>query len=362
MSFWQPYVICFFLLTFLSGACSSREEVFQEKKWRETVASLNSEALYADHEQDGRFFNPWLPMPAKGFFDVLGWKLSKGREYSELESSFRPEVIPDTRARMLKTEGDFILWIGHNTFLIRVKDSYWLTDPIFSKRALLPARKTPPAISAMDLKELGMPLNVVISHNHYDHLDSASIADLPEDARIFVPLGLKNLVEEMGKQDVQEMDWWQEKSCGPQCRLICLPAQHWSLRADQWRNRSLWASYMLMIGDMTIYLGGDSGYFPGYREFGRRFPKIDYALMPTTAYHPRWFMHYAHMNVPEAFRAFSDLGARYFIPTQWGTFELGDEPVGYPAIDIRQEIQRQHLDSQRFKIMQIGEILPLHGN
>jgi len=94
----------------------------------------------------------------------------------------------------------------------------------------------------------------------------------------------------------------------------------------------LWASYLLITPETVIYYGGDSGYFVGYREIGRQFPNINYALLPLTAYHPRWFMHYAHMNVPEALAAFIDLGARYFIPNQWGTFHLGDEPPGYPIL------------------------------
>jgi L-ascorbate metabolism protein UlaG (beta-lactamase superfamily) len=106
----------------------------------------------------------------------------------------------------------------------------------------------------------------------------------------------------------------------------------------------------------VIYFGGDSGYFIGYREIGRRFPNIGYALLPTTAYHPRWFMHYAHMNIPEALAAFRDLGARYFIPTQWGTFHLGDEPPGYAALDLKNTIQKRNLDSSRFIIMDIGQI------
>jgi L-ascorbate metabolism protein UlaG (beta-lactamase superfamily) len=122
-------------------------------------------------------------------------------------------------------------------------------------------------------------------------------------------------------------------------------------------NTTLWASYLLVTPEMTVYIGGDSGYFIGYREFGRRFPGIDYALLPTTAYHPRWFMHYAHMNVDESLRAFGELGARYFIPTQWGTFALGDESPGYPAIDLERTVRERGLDRGRFIIPSLGEII-----
>jgi L-ascorbate metabolism protein UlaG (beta-lactamase superfamily) len=112
----------------------------------------------------------------------------------------------------------------------------------------------------------------------------------------------------------------------------------------------------LITPETVIYYGRDSGYFVGYREIGRQFPNINYDLLPLTAYHPRWFMHYAHMNVPEALAAFIDLGAKYFIPTQWGTFHLGDEPPGYAALDLKNTIQKRNLDSSRFIIMDIGQI------
>ncbi len=116
---------------------------------------------------------------------------------------------------------------------------------------------------------------------------------------------------------------------------------------------------MLVGSETTIYYGADSGYFIGFREFGRRFPDIDYALLSTTAYHPRWFMHYAHANIDETIDAFHDLGAKYVIPTQWGTFSLGNEPAGYPALDLKRHIKARRLDPARYIIMDIGEMLPV---
>jgi N-acyl-phosphatidylethanolamine-hydrolysing phospholipase D len=118
---------------------------------------------------------------------------------------------------------------------------------------------------------------------------------------------------------------------------------------------------MLVTPTATIYYGADSGYFIGYREIGRRYPGIDYALLPTTAYHPRWFMHYNHMDVREAIDAFQDLGARYMIPTQWGAFPLGNEPVGYAALELKRTIKERGLDPSRFLIADIGQIVPIAG-
>ncbi len=339
-------------------SCSSRDkESFSEAVWETGVEKTEVKDLYAPHMENDRFFSPWMKMPDKSFLDVLGWKLFSKTDFTKEEKNFLPQVIPDTAKRLAATKGDFILWIGHNTFLIRINDTFWITDPMFSHRALIPARVTPPALTLKEFNTLVKEVNIIISHNHYDHLDSASIEGLPENAAVFVPKGLKSLVMDMNKKNVVEMDWWQEIDLNNGSKLICLPAQHWSMRIGQGRNKSLWASYLLVTPTATLYFGGDSGYFKGFREFGKRFPAIDYAFMATTAYRPRWFMHYQHMNAEEAVKGFDELGARFFIPTQWGTFHLGSEPAGFPGLDLLRHIKDKGLDPARFKIPAIGEIL-----
>jgi L-ascorbate metabolism protein UlaG (beta-lactamase superfamily) len=333
---------------------------FDEVNWRRRVEDQSAEKLYAPHFNDGKYFNPWMPMEHGGFWRFLKWKLSPNAQYSEEEKNYKPKFIPELKKRIQSIpEGDFIAWIGHSTFLMRLRGEYWITDPIFSGRALLPKRITPPAITGEELKALTPRLNVVISHNHYDHLDADSIRSLPENTRFFVTLGLKEYVESLHKGAVREMDWWESADAGGGARLICLPAQHWSRRFGQGYNRTLWASFLLITPGTLIYYGGDSGYFMGYKEFGKKFPNIDYALLDTTAYHPRWFMHYAHKNMPEALDAFQDLGAKFFIPTQWGTFALGDEPPGYPALDLKRTIKERNLDPSRFLTLDIGQIEPI---
>jgi N-acyl-phosphatidylethanolamine-hydrolysing phospholipase D len=354
-----PIILMAILLTG-SSSCVLNPPPFDEAAWRAQVKSANSALLYAPHFKDGHFFNPWMPGGDKGFFSVLRWRLTAAQEYTEEEKSYLPRGVGSAKERILAMpEGDFILWVGHATFLIRLNGVYWLVDPIFSERAFLPKRVTPPAITAEALKQVAPDLRVIITHNHYDHLDKPSILALPQNTRFYVPLGLKEYIEGLGKKDVKEMDWWQEIDCGKGVTLVSLPAQHWSRRLGQGANETLWASYMLITRQVTIYLGGDTGYFVGQKEIGKRYPAIDYALLPTTAYHPRWFMHYNHMNVDEAIEAFGDLNARFMIPHQWGTFHLGDEPPGYPVIELKRKIGERHLDASRFIIMDIGEILPV---
>ena len=333
---------------------------FDEMKWRNDTSHQDPALLYAPHVKDGKFYNPWMPMERSGLGRVLKWKLTEKDDYTDEEKNFKPTFVPDLKQRIDNMAGeDFISWIGHSTFLIRINGEYWLTDPIFSDRALLPKRKVPPAISLDEIKGLGGKLNVIISHNHYDHYDKPSIAGLPDDTMVYAPLGFKKSVEGLKKRHVTEMDWWQTIDLGNGSKLVCLPVQHWSRRISQGMNTTLWASFLLITPHGTIYYGGDSGYFIGYKEIGKVYPGIDYALMPVGAYHPRWFMHYAHMNIDEVLQAFGDLGAQYLIPTQWGTFQLGDEPIGYPIIDLRRTMKEKGFDASRVMIMDLGEIVPI---
>jgi L-ascorbate metabolism protein UlaG (beta-lactamase superfamily) len=357
---WIKFLII--ALSFPLSSCAAAPPQFDEAAWKSTVANQEPEKLYAPHFQNGAYFNPWLPMKQGRLWEFLKWRLGKKADYTEEEKTYLPRVIPNLRQRVQEMPGrDFIAWIGHATYLIRTQDTYWLTDPMFSKRALLPARVTPPAITAESLKQITDRVNVLVSHNHYDHLDKDSLRSLPENARIFLPRGLKTYVRSFFKGDIQEIDWWQEIKLGGGAKLICLPAQHWSRRIGQDVNTTLWASYLLITPRATVYYGGDSGYFAGYREFGRQFPGIDYALIPLTAYHPRWFMHYAHLNAAESIQAFKDLKAGYYIPTQWGTFQLGDNPPGYPALDLKRTIRKLELDPSPFLIMDIGQVEDMTG-
>lgn len=350
------------LLVLLSG-CLFDPLPFDEGKWIETVEKTKEEDLYKKNSNNHSYFNPWLPQPKRPFSRFLRWRFSTKGAYSEEARKNLPTVIPNLMERIQKTDpaDNFLVWIGHATFLFRVDGAYWLTDPIFSDRALLPKRVTPPAIKAEELQNLPSTLNVIISHNHYDHLDADSIKKLPENARYFVPKGLGDFVASLTSAKVSELNWWEQLELGDGTKLTCLPAQHWSRRVFQGYNSSLWASFMVSRGSNRIYFGGDSGYFKGYREIGKKFETIDYALLPITAYHPRWFMHYPHMDTREAIRAFQELGAKYFIPTQWGTFHLGDNPPGLPPLELQENLLDLQLDPAPYLILDIGEILLLES-
>jgi N-acyl-phosphatidylethanolamine-hydrolysing phospholipase D len=360
MNVWKYLPILF--LTIGLSYCGSPVH-FDESKWRRDVEKQSIEKLYAPHFKNGRYFNPWMPSKNGRFWKFLKWRLSGKGHYTDEEMTFKPDIDPNLSNRIKALSNvDFISWIGHNTFLIRIQGEYWLTDPIFSKRAFIPKRVTPPAITSDELKEITDRVNVIISHNHYDHLDAKTIRSLPEKSHIFVPKGLKGYISSIKSCHIEELDWWEGLDLKGGIKLVCLPAQHWSRRIGQPVNSTLWASFMLLSPRANIYFGGDSGYFAGYKEIGRQFSDITYALIPLTAYHPRWFMHYAHMNAKESIDAFRELGARYFIPTQWGTFNLGGNPPGYPALDLKRLIKEMNLDASKFLIMDIGEIKVINSH
>lgn len=352
--------ICFFLLVFLSS-CLFKPRPFDEDKWKQTVESTRAVDLYAENHRDGEFFNPWLVQSDKSFFTFLRWRLSSSKSYSEDAYRNIPTVQTGLLERIhrLNEKTDFLVWIGHATFLLRLGGEYWLTDPILTQRALLPKRLSNPGLSLEDLEAFQGKLHVVLSHNHYDHLDVPTLESMPPGTTFYVPEGLEDYVSSFTDGTVHEMNWWESLRIPNGGKLTCLPAQHWSRRIFQGYNTTLWASYLIDVGDTSIYFGGDSGYFKGYKEIGQKYPAIDYALLPITAYDPRWFMHYAHMDTTEAVQAFQDLKASYFIPTQWGTFHLGDNPPGLPPLDLQEDIEKLRLDPARYLILDIGEILTI---
>jgi L-ascorbate metabolism protein UlaG (beta-lactamase superfamily) len=241
-----------------------------------------------------------------------------------------------------------------------------LTDPFFSNAALVVQKKVKIKFDFSRLPS-GNPLPaggqsspkpvVLISHNHYDHLDKYSVKKLiKKDAVFIVPLGLKKLITGWGAKEVYEIDWWESVSLGA-IRYTLLPAQHWSRRIGQRGGKSLWGGY-LIEGSKNIYFSGDSGYFIGFREFGRRF-NIDYALLGAGAYDPRWFMHYAHMNVAEFFRAADELGAKTAIPMHFGIISLSDEPLLYPLYEVDKYIEQHPNYAQKIHSLRVGELVKI---
>ncbi len=316
------------------------------------LLSREAESLYWPHGVPGRWFNPWWPNPGS-MMNLLKWKFLYRNEFEEVKRSGAPDVpvVSNDGAYLSKPEKEpSITWIGHCGFIIKDGARVVMTDPHFGARALVYGRHRPPGVPAISVPGGAV---ATISHNHYDHLDSWTVENLPEDVTWFVPAGLGAFVESRGRRAV-ELNWW-ESARHEGVSVTCLPAQHWSNRIGMGRDATLWCSWLIDTGARRYFHGGDSGYFHGFREYGRKFGPIDVVMLSIGAYAPRWMMRYPHMNPAEGLQAFHDLRARWMIPMHWGTFDLTDEPVDDPPRVLRARIEQTEADAGRIKIMAIGE-------
>jgi L-ascorbate metabolism protein UlaG (beta-lactamase superfamily) len=272
----------------------------------------------------GKFRNP-VPQPAEGFGKMLGiaWNFFFNKPEGTMPAT-PPPVATLTQARLLAAP-DRTLWrLGHSTILLKLRGQFWLTDPVFSERASPfqwagPKRFHAPPIS---IEELPPIRAVILSHDHYDHLDEAAVVALAAKTQVFLaPLGVGDRLLGWGVDaaKVQQFDWWQETTLDG-LRLVATPAQHFSGRSLSDRNSTLWASWALIDGDTRIYFSGDTGYFEGFKTIGERLGPFDLTLMETGAYDKQW--PYVHMLPEQTLQAHLDLRGRWLLPIHNGTFDL----------------------------------------
>ena len=269
-----------------------------------------------------------------------------------------PRVANDGAALRGVPPAPTITWIGHATLLVQVDGLNVLTDPQWSARAgptswLGPRRLGPPGVAFEDLPRIDV---VVISHDHFDHLDLPTVRRLAaaHDPLFLVPLGLRAWFRDNGMSHVEELDWWQERD-DRGVRFVCVPAQHFSQRSLWGANRHLWASWAILGHDHRLYFGGDTGYFPDFGEARRRLGPFDVAALPIGAYLPPEIMKQVHLTPEEAVRAFLDLDAKAMLAIHWGTFDLAEEPLDEPPARMLAEIRRRDIDPSRAWILKIGE-------
>jgi N-acyl-phosphatidylethanolamine-hydrolysing phospholipase D len=309
-------------------------------------------ALYAPHgDPQTGFFTPWSAQPERTLSALLHWQVLSRNPYDKSREPVIPTVANDGHELSEFEPGASFTWVGHATFAIHDGADVILTDPHFGERALLPSRIVPPGIP---LGAVPSDAFAVISHAHYDHLDAFTVDALPETVQWFVPLGLGEWFRDRGRANVTELDWWQSAVRG-RFTITCLPSQHWSRRLGIGTNQSLWCAWLIDSGERRYFFAGDTGYFEGFAEYGRRFGPIDVALLPIGAYEPRWFMHWQHMDPGEAVQAYLDLGARVMLGMHWGTFDLTDEPADLPPLELAERVAERHLDPERVRALAIGE-------
>jgi N-acyl-phosphatidylethanolamine-hydrolysing phospholipase D len=269
-----------------------------------------------------------------------------------------PRVSNDGAILRAGHKNPSITWIGHATVLVQTDGLNILTDPQWSERASPvswggPRRLSPPGLAFEHLPRIDV---VLISHDHYDHLDLATVKRLAaaHNPLFLVPLGLKAWFADNGMTRVEELDWWQERAHGA-VKFVCVPAQHFSQRTLRDANRRLWASWAVLSPQRRFYFSGDTGYFTGFRDAGERLGPFDVAALAIGAYLPAEIMKYVHLTPEEAVQAFLDLKARTLLCIHWGTFDLAEEPLDEPPRRMQAEIQRRNIDSSRAWIFEIGE-------
>lgn len=305
------------------------------------------------HFENGEFKN-LEKGPQKSFWKFL--KMRMNTEWSDW-----PEWREISVAKNIKKKNveDFIevTPINHSTFLIQYRGLNILTDPIYSERCSPvqfagPKRVHKPGIHFKDLPQIDL---IIISHDHYDHLDLDTIENLVkrDKPKIYLGLGVGERLDSM--ENVIEMDWWDKVRFSQELMINFVPVQHFSGRSLTDRNSTLWGGYVLEFKDKKIYFGGDSGYAGHYRLTYEKFGAMDLAFLPIGAYAPRSFMKYAHMDPIEAVRAHKDLHANKSIGMHYGTFQLTAEPIEEPVELLKKELEKQKINSLKFLALEFGK-------
>lgn len=256
-----------------------------------------------------------------------------------------------------------ITWIGHSTFLLQMAGLTIVTDPVWATRMGFNARLEAPGLAMEEIPPVDV---ILLSHSHYDHLHVGSLKKLKGSPVVLVPEGLGAKVRKMKLGTVYELSWWGSQTVGA-VEFHFVPAQHWTRRTLTDTNTSLWGGWVIRRrtesiseGEQdrnTIYFAGDSGYFEGFREIGKRFSDIRYALMPIGAYEPEWFMGMQHVTPEEAVQAFLDVGGQLFIPMHYGAFRLADDTPKEALDRLLADWQRRGLNPSFLRLLKHGETL-----
>jgi L-ascorbate metabolism protein UlaG (beta-lactamase superfamily) len=303
----------------------------------------------SDHCDGARFFNPHA-VTGRSWREVIRWARTRQRTAWPVSVAPPPPPSPPMRVEVGQAA---VTFIGHSTFLIRTANAVVITDPVFTAHAgpfgrLGPRRVRPPAIPIGDRLHADL---VLLSHNHYDHLQPSSIAAL-DGADIVTTLGVGRHLG--GRRRVHELDWWQATDAAG-ARITAVPSQHFSARTLWDKNRTLWCGFVVDVDGVRVYFAGDTGYTPQFVEIGERFPRIDVALLPIGAYEPRWFMQPLHMNPDEAVRAHLDLRPQVSIGMHFGTFQLTDEGIDEPLRALERARVAHGVPADVFQVLNFGE-------
>lgn len=292
-------------------------------------------------DEKGRFTNLYQPFDS-GFGDFLKWQWSKNPQKKAKKAEQRRLEVAFDSLVFQKSE-DYLIWMGHATFLMQLNGKVILIDPLLFDNTFL-KRESPMPFPIEQLPELDY---LLISHNHRDHLDSKSIKYLFErnrNLKILTGLGIGSILGKWGKvQNIQEAGWFQQFNLSDtSLNITYVPSRHWSRRGMLDENKSLWGGFYIQNGSFSVYFMGDSGNGPHFQDISETLGYPDYCLMGVGAFKPEWFMSQAHISPIDAIEAFNVMQGKYFFPMHFGTFDLSDEPKMEPwdiLLENKQKIE-----------------------
>jgi L-ascorbate metabolism protein UlaG (beta-lactamase superfamily) len=330
----------------------------------DTLRSLNGGPGYdgppSDHFDGKRFFNPDV-RAGRSFADFLHWQRTRQRAPwpAWVENRAQPQL-----PTALESGQVALTFINHITFLLQFRGLNILTDPVYSQRvspfrSVGPMRVRDPGLAFEQLPAIHL---VLITHNHYDHLDIETLLRLEEahSPRFITSLGNRAFLRKFGLRTVDELDWWQSLEAND-ASITLTPAQHWSSRRPRNRNRTLWGGFMVRASERVLYFAGDTGYGKHFRAIREKLGRADLALLPIGAYEPRWFMRDQHMNPEDAVRAHQDLDAKISVGTHFGCFQLTDEGIDDPPRELAAAREQHRVRPEAFQVLETGETRLFEG-
>jgi L-ascorbate metabolism protein UlaG (beta-lactamase superfamily) len=288
---------------------------------------------FAKHFDGQRFYNP-NDTQVRGYRDAFRWKLTSRREASP---PFVADVTPSIPPSLVAAGELRTTLVNHSTVLLQQRDFHTLTDPIWSERTspiswLGPRRHRIPGVRQEDLPRIDL---VLLSHNHYDHLDLPTLRWLAArgGAVFIVPRGVAELLRSEKIGPAYELDWGEAKDLGA-ATIHCVPALHFSGRSLWDRNKTLWCGYVVQSQNRILYFAADTAFGDHFLQIRNRFGSPDLSLLPIGAYEPRWFMSAVHMSPQQAVMAHEILGSRHSVAIHHGTFQLADEGIDTPKKEL----------------------------
>jgi L-ascorbate metabolism protein UlaG (beta-lactamase superfamily) len=305
------------------------------------------------HFDGKRFFNPDAPA-VRGFLDLLRWQMTS---HPERSPRFIDDVAQSKPPSSVAAEELRVTLVNHSTVLLQTRDSHILTDPIWSERAspfhsIGPRRRRKPGVAFEDLPRID---TVLLSHNHYDHLDLATLRRLMDrgQSQFVVPRGVARLLQAHRIGPVHELDWGESLVAGGPA-IHAVPALHFSARGFFDRNLTLWCGYVIESPGGHVYFAGDTAFGAHFAAIRERFGAPRLALLPIGAYEPRWFMSPVHMGPDEAAKAHEILDARTSIAIHHGTFQLADDGLETPKRQLL-----DHVPDDSFMVLNNGQSVSL---